>query len=108
MIDATPERVARHVGDRARSHGERRARSHAMVRIWVLGVRVGAVPLNLGAVAWTVEGDGCRIDGRLVATAAAYQGDHDKRGSHRANGQGCRRLLQLSFAMIFREEIGRR
>jgi len=56
MIDATPKRVARHVGDRAASLCERRARGRAMRHIGVLGVRVGAVCLDLGAVALAVEG----------------------------------------------------
>jgi len=108
MIDATPERVARHVGDCAGSLSERRARGHTMrhagvrVQIGVLGVRAGAVGLDLGAVGRAVEGHDRCIDGR-VPTAAACQGDHGKEASHGSNGHGGHRFLQLSLALILRE-----
>ena len=65
MIDTAPQCVARHVSDRARSDGERLTCGVAGGAIGVLGVRVGAVDLDLGAVGRAFEGGrriGCRVD----------------------------------------------
>jgi len=115
VIDAAPERVTSRIGDLAGSYRERRARGVAMLPIRVLGIRPGAVCLDLSAVGRTVEGDDesiglgirRRIDGRMIVTAT-HQDHQDKEGSHgRMIQEGGWRLQLRPSTVLQRSDASR-